>query len=120
MQCSTLGFPKKFRICHDNLQMSVVVDSVEKKVMIKPQDIDSTNLIMALSSKLPTVGTALRRIVLNNTYYGCKLQIMTPTLVMEIKSNIALAWFLDIIPSYGNGKMGQDEIVLHSKDPFLV
>ena len=53
VRCSTLGFPKKFRICHDNLQMSVVVDSVEKKVMITPQDINSTDLIMALSSKLP-------------------------------------------------------------------
>ena len=86
VRCSTLGFPKKFRICHDNLLMSVVIDSVEKKVTITPQDIDSTNLIMALASKLPTVGIALRRIVLNDTYYGCKLRIMTPTLVMEINS----------------------------------
>ena len=66
------------------------------------------------------MGIALRRIVLNDTYHGCKFQIMMPTQVMEIKSNIALAWFLNIIPSYGNGKMGQDEIVLYSKVPFLV
>ena len=45
---------------------------------------------------------------------------MMPTWVMEIKLNIALALFLNIIPSYSNGKMGQDEIILYSKDPFLV
>ena len=45
---------------------------------------------------------------------------MMPTLVTEIKSNIALAWFLNIIPWYGNDKMGKDEIVFYSKDPFLV
>ena len=75
---------------------------------------------MTLSSKLPTVFIVLRRIILNDTYHGCKLQIMMPTQVTEIKSNIALAWFLNIIPSYNYGKMGQDEIILYSKDPFLV
>ena len=78
--------------------MSVVVDSVEKKLTITPQDIDSTDLIMTLSSKLPTVGIVLTRIVLNDT----------------------LAWFLNIIHSYSTGKTGQDEIILYSKDPYLV
>ena len=53
--------------------MSVVVDSVEKKVKITPQDIDSTDLITALSSKLPTVGIALRTTMFANRFNCCFL-----------------------------------------------
>ena len=126
VRCSALMFPNDIRICHDDLQFSIVFFTINTTLQtnlrnIAYSDIDSEGLLPAIQKKLREIGADVHVPYLNNYYVGCQFTFGKSVSVNVVQCNYAFAWIFGIIASFGNNS-AHDALTLYNRmfDIYLI